>query len=125
MAFVGAWTPSDLAATHDPYLGEEAQELYLWASKTAHPVGELLALWDVPSSDQSATSVKLTINRYITTCAVKRRWTSAGASPARELVRIHPVAIETMAEATKLSELSMERVARRLREHAGRNVSKR
>ena len=35
---------------------------------------------------------------------------------------LHPVAIETMAEATKLSELSMERVARRLRERAGRNV---
>jgi hypothetical protein len=38
---------------------------------------------------------------------------------------LHPVAIETAAEATKLSELSMERVARRLRERAGRNVSKR
>lgn len=37
----------------------------------------------------------------------------------------HPVAIETAAEATKLSELSMERVARRLRERAGRNVSER
>jgi len=34
-------------------------------------------------------------------------------------------AIETAAEATKPSELSMERVARRLRERAGRNVSKR
>jgi len=37
----------------------------------------------------------------------------------------HPVAIETAAEATKLLELSMERVAWRLREHAGRNVSER
>jgi len=37
----------------------------------------------------------------------------------------HPVAIETAAEATKLSELSMERVARRLCERAGRNVSER
>ena len=37
---------------------------------------------------------------------------------------LHPVAIEAAAEATKLSELSMERVARRLRERAGRNVSK-
>src|SRR5579859_1014086 len=36
----------------------------------------------------------------------------------------HPVAIET-AEATKLSELSMERGAWRLRERAGRNVSER
>ena len=37
----------------------------------------------------------------------------------------HPVAIETAAEATKLSELSMERVARRLRERAGHNESER
>jgi hypothetical protein len=34
-------------------------------------------------------------------------------------------AIETAVEATKLSELSMERVARRLRERAGHNVSER
>jgi len=39
---------------------------------------------------------------------------------ARELVRCAPAAIETMVEATKLSELSMERVARRLGEPAGR-----
>jgi len=38
---------------------------------------------------------------------------------------LHPVAIETAAEATKLSELSMERVAWRLRERTGRNVSER
>jgi len=38
---------------------------------------------------------------------------------------LHPVAIETAAEATKLSELSMERVARRLRERAGHNASER
>ena len=36
-----------------------------------------------------------------------------------------PVTIETAAEATKLSELSMERVARRLGERAGHNVSER
>ena len=34
-------------------------------------------------------------------------------------------AIEAAVEATKLSELSMERVAWRLRERAGHNVSKR
>jgi hypothetical protein len=34
-------------------------------------------------------------------------------------------AIETAAEATKLSELSMERVAWRLREHTGHNKSER
>jgi hypothetical protein len=37
----------------------------------------------------------------------------------------HLVAIEAAAEATKRSELSMERVARRLGERAGHNVSKR
>jgi hypothetical protein len=38
---------------------------------------------------------------------------------------LHPVAIEAAAEATKLSELSMERVAWRLGERAGHNVSER
>jgi hypothetical protein len=38
---------------------------------------------------------------------------------------LHPVAIEAAAEATKLSELSMERVAWRLRERAGHNASER
>ena len=38
---------------------------------------------------------------------------------------LHPVAIEAAVEATKLSELSMERVAWRLGERAGHNVSKR
>jgi len=38
---------------------------------------------------------------------------------------LHPVAIEAAAEATKLSELSMERVARRLGERAGHNMSER
>jgi len=38
---------------------------------------------------------------------------------------LHPVAIEAAVEVTKLSEHSMERVARRLRERAGHNVSKR
>jgi hypothetical protein len=37
----------------------------------------------------------------------------------------HPVAIETIVEATKLSELSMERIARRFRERAGHNESER
>ena len=38
---------------------------------------------------------------------------------------LHPVAIEAAAEATKPSELSVERVARRLGERTGRNVSER
>jgi hypothetical protein len=51
--------------------------------------------------------------------------TSAGETPAQGTGSLHPVAIETAAEATKLSEPSMERVAWRLRERAGRNVSER
>jgi hypothetical protein len=38
---------------------------------------------------------------------------------------LQPEAIETAAEATQLSELSMERAAWRLRERAGHNVSER
>ena len=38
---------------------------------------------------------------------------------------LHPVAIEAVVEATKLLKPSMERVARRLGERAGRNMSKR
>ena len=38
---------------------------------------------------------------------------------------LHPVAIEAAAEATKLSEPSMERVAWRVGERAGRNLSER
>jgi hypothetical protein len=38
---------------------------------------------------------------------------------------LHPVAIEAAVAVTKLSELSMERVARRPRERAGHNVSER
>jgi len=36
---------------------------------------------------------------------------------------LHTVAIEAAAEATKLSELSVERVAWRLRERGGRNAT--
>ena len=38
---------------------------------------------------------------------------------------LHPVAIEAAVEATKLAELSMERVAWRLGERAGHNMSER
>jgi hypothetical protein len=48
-----------------------------------------------------------------------------GSIPTPGTGSFHPVAIETAAEATKLSELSMERVARRLGERAGHNVSER
>jgi hypothetical protein len=38
------------------------------------------------------------------TCAVERRWTTAGESPARELGSLHPEAIRAAAEETKPSE---------------------
>src|SRR6516164_7443326 len=38
------------------------------------------------------------------TCAVKRRWSTAGESPARELGSLHPVAIGAAVEETKPSE---------------------
>ena len=38
------------------------------------------------------------------TCAVKRRWLTAGESPARELGSLHPEAIRAAAEETKPSE---------------------
>src|SRR5215472_6811459 len=65
---------------------------------------------------QEAEIIGVTVRR-------ERRGTSAGATSARELV-LHPVASETVAETTRRSELSMERVAGRLRERAGHTVSK-
>jgi len=44
-----------------------------------------------------------TINRDYA-CAVKRRWTTAGESPARELGSLHPEAIRAAVEETKPSE---------------------
>jgi hypothetical protein len=76
-----------------------------------------MGIWsDVASTKAYRSLVGETVRR-------ERRWTAAGATPARELVRSTRLAIEAAVEATKLSELSMERVARRLREHVGHNVS--
>ena len=58
-------------------------------------------------------------------CAVKRRGSSAGANPARQLWSLQPVAIGAAVEVTKPPEPSMQRVALRLREQAGRNASER
>jgi hypothetical protein len=58
-------------------------------------------------------------------CAVKGAGLQRVQFPPGNLFALHPVAIEAAAEATKLSELSMERVAWRLRERAGRNMSER
>src|SRR5437763_5191354 len=46
---------------------------------------------------------QLLINRHYT-CAVKRRWSTAGESPARELGSLHPEAIGAAVEETKPSE---------------------
>src|SRR5512142_3482444 len=44
-------------------------------------------------------------------CAVKRRGSSAGASPARQLKSLQPVAIGAAVEATKPPKPSMQRIA--------------
>jgi hypothetical protein len=46
---------------------------------------------------------RLALHRY-SMCAVERRWTTAGESPARELGSLHPEAIRAAVEATKPSE---------------------
>jgi hypothetical protein len=46
---------------------------------------------------------QLVINRHCA-CAVKRRWSTAGESPARELGSLHPEAIRAAVEETKPSE---------------------
>jgi len=48
-------------------------------------------------------SRQVLINRRYT-CAVERRWTTAGESPARELGSLHPEAIRAAVEETKPSE---------------------
>src|SRR5512142_3270545 len=44
----------------------------------------------------------------------------SGCKSRPETGSLHPVATETAVEATKLSELSMKRIARRLRERTGK-----
>ena len=44
------------------------------------------------------------------TCAVKRRWSTAGESPARELGSLHPEAIGAAVKETKPSEPPVQRV---------------
>jgi len=55
------------------------------------------------NGNDSPNGSRLLINRHIT-CAVKRRWTTAGESPARELGSLHPEAIRAAVEETKPSE---------------------
>src|SRR5262249_25550192 len=47
----------------------------------------------------------------ILACAVTRRWSTAGESPARETGSLHPVAIGAVVEATKLLKPPVQRVA--------------
>jgi len=50
---------------------------------------------------------------------------SSGWKARPAIGSLQPEAIEAAVEATKLSEPSMERIVKRFREHAGRNVSER
>ena len=53
------------------------------------------------SLDEESGALHLNYNY---TCAVKRRWSTAGESPARELGSLHPEAIGAAVEETKPSE---------------------
>ena len=61
------------------------------------------------------------INVPVPLCAVKRRRSSGGAIPPRQL-SLQPVAIEAVVEATIRPKPSMERILLGFREQAGRNV---
>ena len=73
----------------------------------------------------SSRAYTITEEVVVVTVRRERRLDSGGWNSRPGTGSLHPVAIEAAAEATKLSELSMERVAWRLRERAGRNVSER
>jgi len=55
----------------------------------------------------------------------ERWWSSAGEKPRPGAGSFHPVAIRAAVEATRLLKPLVQRVARRLGERAGRNVSER
>jgi len=57
-------------------------------------------------------------------CAVQRRGFSVCEIPTRQL-SLQPVATGAIVEGTKRSKPPVERVVKRLGEHAGRNVSER
>jgi CubicO group peptidase (beta-lactamase class C family) len=61
---------------------------------------ELVPQFIIPAAGPSQRLAK---DRHCT-CAVERRWTTAGESPARELGSLHPEAIRAAAEETKPSE---------------------
>ncbi len=72
---------------------------YLLSNNEGHQlIGSIELLSSVPA--------RPLINPRVT-CAVERRWSTAGASPARELGSLHPEAIGVAVEETKPSELSV------------------
>src|SRR5713226_8553860 len=56
------------------------------------------------SSGVGRVSKRLLLKNRDYACAVKRRWSTAGESPARELGSLHPEAIGAAVEETKPSE---------------------
>jgi hypothetical protein len=78
---------------------------------------------DVSSRDRELGNCTSPVTALIV-CAVKRRWSTAGVTrPGTG--SLHPVAIRAAVEATILLKPLVQRVARRLGERAGRNVSER
>ena len=85
------------------------------------PTAMLSEPWDPRPFDRPTSTPPLA---RISQCAVKRHQSSAGANPAWQLSLL-PVAIGAVAEVTKRLKPSVQRVARRLGERAGRNASER
>ena len=59
----------------------------------------------VHDEEEASTKIELSALKNLHyACAVERRWTTAGESPARELGSLHPEAIGAAVEETKPSE---------------------
>jgi hypothetical protein len=61
----------------------------------------------VTSGNDLVKECSMEFKDYDFTCAVKRRWSTVGESPARELGSLHPEAIGAAVEETKPSEPPM------------------
>jgi hypothetical protein len=79
--------------------------------------GSMSGKWNRQPIGRRATS-RLYVRR-------EKTLSSSGWESRPAIGSLQPEAIEAAVEATKLSKPSMERIVKRFREHAGRNVSER
>src|SRR5580658_37597 len=82
-----------------------------------------LQLWE-KKTDSIHSIVWLTLDERRNRVRRERCWSTAGV-PRPGTGSLHPVAIRAAVEATRLLKPLVQRVARRLGERAGRNVSER